>query len=127
MTPLYHHHCVCDGDCIAKAELKLSQLESSVHNKMMIAACKRAGCVTKAGVLQWDQFYENLPFCLVSHDNKPSVYDRDPDTTVRHGAQLKRTLLQLGILQASRLKNIPAKKMVVTAIKTIFRLLGVRT
>jgi hypothetical protein len=118
--PLCHHHCVCDGDCIAKAELKLSQLESSVDNKRLIAACKRAGCVTKAGVLQWDQFYESLPFCLVSHDNKPSVYDRDPNTTVRYDAQLKRTLLQLGLLPASRLKDIPAKKqMAVTAMKTI--------
>jgi hypothetical protein len=118
--PLCHHQCVCYGDCIAKAELKLSQLESSVDNKSLIAACKRSGCVTKAGVLQWDQFYESLPFCLVSHNNKPSVYDQDPNTTVPYDAQLKRTLLQLGLLQASRLKYIPAKKqMAVTAMKTI--------
>jgi hypothetical protein len=111
---------VCDGDCIAKAELKLSQLESSVDKKRLIAACKRAGFVKKVGVLQWDQFYESLPFCLVSHDNKPSVYDRDPNTAVWYDAQLKRTLLQLGLLQASHLRDIPAKKqMAVTAMKAI--------
>jgi hypothetical protein len=113
MIPLCHHHFVCDGDCISKAELKLSQLESSVDNKRLIAACN-------TGVLQWDQFYESLPFCLVSHDNKPSIYDRDLNTTARYDAQLKHTLLQLGILQASSLKDIPAKKqMAVTAMKMI--------
>jgi hypothetical protein len=109
MILLYHYHRVCDGDCIANAELKLSQLESSVGNKRLIAAYKRDGYVTNAGVLQWDQFYKSLPFCLLSHDNKPSVYDRYPNTTVRYGAQLKSTLLQLGLLPASHLKDIPAK------------------
>jgi hypothetical protein len=108
--PLCHHHCVCDGDCIAKEELKFPQLESSKYKKRLSAACKRAGCVTKAGILHWDIFYESLSFCLVSHDNKPSVYDRDPNTTVWYDAQLKRTLLQLGRFPASRLKDIPAKK-----------------
>jgi hypothetical protein len=108
-APLCHHHCVCDDDCIAKAYLKFSQLERSVDNKRLSDACKRADCMTKAGVLQWDQFYESLPFCLVSHDNKSSVYDRDPNTTVPYDAQLKRTLLQLGLLPASRLKDIPTK------------------
>jgi hypothetical protein len=85
---------------------------------MLIAACKRGGYATKAGLLQWDTFYESFPFCLVSPNNKPSVYDRDPNTTVWYDAQLKRTLLQLGILPASRLKDIPAKKqMAVTGMK----------
>jgi hypothetical protein len=101
---------VCGGDCISKEELKLSQLESSVDNKRLIAACKRAGYVTKAGLLQWDNFYESLHFCLVSHDNKPIIYDQDPNTAVWYDAQLKRTLLQLGILPVSRLKDIIAKK-----------------
>jgi hypothetical protein len=103
---------VCDGNCIAKAELKLSELESSVDNKRLIFACKKDGYMTKAGLLQWYNFYDSLPLCLVPHDNKPNVYVRDPNTTVTYDALRKRTLLQISILSASRLKGIHAKKQI---------------
>jgi hypothetical protein len=99
---------VCDGDCISKAELKLSELESYVDNKTIIAACKRSGYVTKAGLLDWDIFYDRLPFCLVAHVNKPSFYVRDPNTTVWCDVLLNRTGLQLVNLPTGRRKDILA-------------------